>query len=174
LFGDGFDDVLGVAAGDGEMDVRVLAEECAEDAREDVLCDGGGGSETELAGDLVVECGEGTLGFGHGFGGALGVDEEDAAGFGEGDLGAMTFAAGAVEEAGACLFFEGADLLAYGGLAEVEGLGGLAEAELFGNGAKDFEAEVLHGLSGREPLAPTTAYFAAWAGPIESIEAAIQ
>jgi hypothetical protein len=124
----------------------VLAQEGTEDAGQEVLGDGGGGCEAEFSRDGLVEGGEGEAGFVECGGGGGGVAEEDATGFGEGDLAAMAVAGGAIEEPDAGLFFEGADLLADSGLAEIESFGGFAEAELVGDLSKDGEAKVFHGL----------------------------
>ena len=57
--------------------------------------------------------------------------------------------AGAIEEADAEIVFEGFDLKCDGGLGEEKMFGGFAEVQLFGDGAEDFQAEVLelgHGM----------------------------
>ena len=57
--------------------------------------------------------------------------------------------AGAIEEANAEIVFEGFDLQRDGGLGEEKMFGGFAEIQMFGDGAKDFEAEVFelgHGM----------------------------
>jgi hypothetical protein len=61
---------------------------------------------------------------------------------GEVDLAAVAFGGSAIEEAYAELLLKGADLLADGGLREVEDLGGLAEAHLLSYFAEDAETKV--------------------------------
>jgi hypothetical protein len=52
-------DLVCIAAFDGELNAGVGAEECAEDAREQVLGDGGGGGDAEWSAGLSLEVGEG-------------------------------------------------------------------------------------------------------------------
>ena len=56
-------DLLGVAAFDGELKAGIVAEECAEDAGEQVLGDGGGGGDAEGSAGLSLQGGEGVEGF---------------------------------------------------------------------------------------------------------------
>ena len=137
--GQGVDDLFGVAAGDGGLDARVLFEKRAEHAREDVLRDGHRCADAERAGGFAAQAGEGGAGFFRQARPFAGVAEKEGAGVGESDA-----AFAAVEESGADFFFEGLDLLADGGLAEVESFGGTAEAGFFGNGAEDLQPKILH------------------------------
>jgi hypothetical protein len=135
-----FDDVLGVGAGDGGFDARMLLEEGAEHARQNVLRDGHGRADAECAGGFaaqVVEGGTSLVGQASTF---ARVAKEDGAGAGEADA-----AFAAVEESGAEFFFEGVNLLADRGLAEMQAFGGATEAGFFGDGAKDLQPEILHG-----------------------------
>jgi len=115
----------------------MLAEEGSEQTRENILRDGGGNAEGEFAGEFAIAGAKGAFGVGDDGGDFFCAIEERGALAGEGSA-----AGGAVEEADAKVIFEGFDLQGYGGLGEEEMLGGFAEAEVFGDGAEDFEAEV--------------------------------
>ena len=67
-----------------------------------------------------------------------GIVEQDETRTGEADSGSAAF-----EKPDAEFFFEGFDLLGYGGLGEVERFACFAEAEMLGDGAEDGEAEIL-------------------------------
>ncbi len=93
---EGGNDVFGVGALDGEADAGMDAEEFAEHAGEDVLGDGEGGADTELARDFSARGFEGSLGLFGKTRAFAGVGEEDGSCVGEADA---TFAA--VEEGNA-------------------------------------------------------------------------
>ncbi|HKO14248.1 MAG TPA: hypothetical protein VJV22_19925 [Acidobacteriaceae bacterium] len=101
---------------------------------------GHGGADAEFADCFAARALEGGLGFGGETRTFAGVAKEGGAGVGETDA---PFAA--VEEDNAQLFFEGVNLLADRGLAEVQALGGVAKAGFFGDGSEDAEPEIFHG-----------------------------
>lgn len=86
------DDVVGVAADEGEVDAGMEACEVAEETGENILGDGGAGAEGEMAGVGAGEGGDFLLGAGEEGVGLLGIAEKEFAGGGEEDAGA-----GAVE-----------------------------------------------------------------------------
>lgn len=132
------DDFAGVSAAYRELRARLFGEESGQQARQNVLSDGGGDAQREFSGDMAILRGERLFGFGDDGGEAGGVVEEQFALCGQGDM-----AAGAIEEADAQVFFERFDLQRDGGLGEKELLGGLAEAQVVGHGAEDLQPEVL-------------------------------
>ena len=102
--------------------------------------DGHGGADAERAGGFAAEAVEGIEGFVSKACAFAGVAEEDRAGAGEADA-----AFAAIEERGGEFLFEGMNLLAHRGLAEVETFGRATEAGFFGDGTKDAEPEIFHG-----------------------------
>lgn len=117
----------------------MLLEESAEHAGQDVLGDGHGGTDTEGAGGFAVGAIEGCPRFFRQACAFAGVPKKDDTGIGKANATLAT-----VEEGDAQLLFEGVNLLADRGLAEMEALGCTAEAEFFGDGAKDLKPEILH------------------------------
>ena len=131
-------DLVGIAAFDGELNAGVGAEECAEDAREQVLGDGGGGGDAEWSAGLSLEVGEGGQCFLGESCGTAGVVEDEGSGRGEGDAGRSS-----IEEAEAECFFEEVDVLADGRLADAQQFSSAAEAGLLGDGAEDLQTVIL-------------------------------
>ena len=138
---EGGHDLFGVAAGDSRLDAGVLLEESAEHARQDVLRNRHRSANAEGAGGFAAEAVERGARFFGEAGAFASVAEQDCASFGEADA-----AFAAIEECSAEFFFEGMNLLADRGLAEVQTLGGTAEAGLFSNGAEDLQPEIFHKL----------------------------
>lgn len=131
-------DAFGIAADERRKDARTRSAELAEKAGQNVLSDGGRGAEDQGAGLRAAEGCDLLFGAGEDVACLLGVLEKDFAGGREADFGP-----GAIEELDAELFFEGFDLLADGGLGQVELFGGLTKTEMTRDGAKDDEAEVV-------------------------------
>lgn len=135
---DELDDFFGIAAAQGELDARVLVEEGSDEARENVLSDGGGNAEGEFAGEVSGGVAEVLLGLGCKRGEFGGVTKQDLALRRE-----RNAIGGTVEKADAEIVFEGLDLECDRGLGEEEMLGSFAEVEVFGDRAEHFETEVL-------------------------------
>ena len=136
---EGRDNLFGIAAGDGGRDARMLFEEGAEHAGQDVLRDRHGSADAEGAGGFTAQRVEGGASFSSEARTPARVAEEDSACIGE-----MDAAFAAVEERGAQFFFEGANLLADGGLAQVKAFSGAAETGFLSHGAKDLQPKILH------------------------------
>jgi hypothetical protein len=117
----------------------MLFEEGAKHTGQNVLGHGHGGTDTQGARGLTVGAVDGSAGFLGETRAFASVAEEDDAGIGKADA-----AFAAVEEGDGQFLFEGVNLLANRGLAEVETLGRAAEAGFFGDGAEDLEPEILH------------------------------
>src|SRR5260370_3143696 len=114
----------------------MLAAEVAKDAWKDVLREGGGRAEWQLAGMLSADGSDVVLGLQEERVHLSSVAEQDLAGAGEGDV-----SSGAVEELNAEVVLERLDLEADGWLREEEMLGRLAEAEMLGHRKKDDQTE---------------------------------
>ena len=140
MLDEGFEYLLRVAAGYGDLDAGVVFEEAGDEAGQQILTDGLGGAEGEAAGGISRGRGDSFAGpFGE-RGDLGGEGKQCFSGGSEGDA-----ASAAIEESDAELSFEGLDLLGDGGLGEEELFGGLAEVQVAGDGTEDAEAEVFHG-----------------------------
>ena len=140
-FGEGSDDLVGVAAGDMERDLRMLFEKRAEHARKDVLGDGHGSADMQSAGGFSAQESEGGSRLVGKPGSFARVRQQERACSGQADA-----AFAAIEQRGFQLFFESPNLLADGGLAQVQSLGGATETGFLGNGAKHLQPEILHSV----------------------------
>jgi hypothetical protein len=121
------------------MDLGVPTGEVLEDLENDI--DVGGGAGHHQSGEL------GTIGFHSESRSSLHLLKnqarftcEDAAGVGQ-----LDFSPGPVKELGVQVLFELADLLAQGGLADMEPSGGPAEVQLLADGEEVSKVSKLHG-----------------------------
>ena len=137
-------DLAGVAAVQRELDARMLGEKGSEQAGEYVLGNGCGDSQGQLARDLAVLGAHFLFGLENEGRDFSGVAQQKRALRSE-----CNAVAGAIEEADAEIVFESFDLKGDGGLGEEKMFGRFAKIQMLGDGAEDFETEVLqlsHGM----------------------------
>jgi len=130
-------DLAGVAALQRKLDARVLVEEGAQQARENVLCDGRGNAEGQPSGDLATIGTKLLFGLGNECRYLFSVAEQERPLWSEGDA-----IGGAIEKANTEIVFESFDLKRDGGLGEEKMFRGFAKIEMLGDGAKNLEAKV--------------------------------
>jgi len=139
MFDEGFENCLGVASGDGDLNAWMVFEEAGDEAGEQILANGLRGGDGEASGGVSGGGGDGFAGFFGKSGESIGVGEQGFSSCGQRDP-----ATAAIEECDREFRLQRFDLLGDGWLGEQEFLGGLAEVQVTGDGAKDAEAKIFH------------------------------
>ena len=130
--------VFGIAAQQRGQNAGILRAKLAEQARQNVLRNGGGSAESELAGMFSGESSNFLLGLCHNLLHAPRVLEQHRSRSRQSGI-----RSGTIEELDAEIFLKSLDLKAYRGLRQVKLLGGFAKTLLFRDRSEDNQAEVL-------------------------------
>src|SRR5262249_24112184 len=137
------DDFRRVAAEDGKLDRRERGEEVAGETREQILRGGRRSAKRQLAARFALQRREPLVRLRAKLGDLARVAQQRVPGGSQRDL-----LAGAIEEAQPEVFFQILDLHGDRGLREEQTLRRSREAQLFGDDAKDAQADRFHSLRG--------------------------